>query len=455
MSGRRDIRTEGSTMSRVIVFGRRLIVAVAVIALVSPDVPTAVRAEVPASGIVCMDGTGPTGSNFELTAKSGFVGLPDGNSVFMWSYAPRGPLGDYSFQLPGPTLCVTQGQIVTVTLHNDLPEAVSIVFPGQTGVRVGTNLTGPLVQPQLAGGQIVSLAQAAAGRVGSVVSSISYTFLASHAGTYLYQSGTDEAKQLQMGLYGALVVRPAGFPGRAYAAASTAFNRATEYVLLMSEVDPALHQAVEQGQPYRPAAYHPRYWMLNGRSFPDTIAPNGASWLPTQPYSSFIHMQPYSDPGNPLPALVRYLSVGTRSHPFHPHGNHGRIIARDGRPVSGPATDLTYEKFLVNVGPGQTWDVTYTWENVEHWNPDTNPIPVTLPQQQDTIYKDDATWYGGSPYLGSMDDLPVGVTTFNECGEYYQMWHSHALNEAANYEAGFGGMMTIQRIDPPSPNDCP
>ena len=82
---------------------------------------------------------------------------------------------------------------------------------------------------------------------------------------------------------------------------------------------------------------------------------------------------------------------------------------------------------------------------------------MTLPQQQNLTYKDAATWYSGSPYLGVQDDLPVGVTSYNQCGEYYHVWHSHALNEAANYDTGFGGMFTLQRVDPPpSPfNKCP
>ena len=28
------------------------------------------------------------------------------------------------------------------------------------------------------------------------------------------------------------------------------------------------------------------------------------------------------------------------------------------------------------------------------------------------------------------------------------VWHSHALYEVANYDAGFGGMLTLERIDP-------
>ncbi len=42
----------------------------------------------------------------------------------------------------------------------------------------------------------------------------------------------------------------------------------------------------------------------------------------------------------------------------------------------------------------------------------------------------------------------------NECGEYYHVAHSHALDQATNYGASFGGMMTLIRIDPPTPNNC-
>jgi FtsP/CotA-like multicopper oxidase with cupredoxin domain len=390
------------------------------------------------SGLVCT--TSPT-AEFTLTAKAGRVSTPDGNTIYMWSYAS----GDGGFQLPGPNLCVDQGDTVSVTLRNTLPEPVSVIFPGQTAVTAD----GSPVQPQDAGGTLTSLAPPAPAGNGQVT----YSFVADQPGTYIYESGTDMAKQVQMGLFGALIVRPTGHADRAYGDADTTFKSETEYVMLMSEVDPDLHHAVEIGQRYDITAYHPRYWMLNGRSFPDTILPNGSAALPTQPYSAFVHVQP-ADASNPEPALVRYLNVGTRAHPFHPHGNHGRVIARDGRPLKGNlGEDNSFEKFLVLVGPGQTWDVTYNWTDVEHWQPGTNPIPVGLPQQQNTTYKDGETWYSGSPYLGVTDDLPVGVTTYNECGEYYQMWHSHALNEAANYEAGFGGMTTLERIDPPG--GCP
>lgn len=388
------------------------------------------------SGIMC---TTSSSATFSLTTADGYVGIPDGNTVFMWSYSLTGG----GFQLPGPVLCVTEGDTVTITLHNTLPEPVSLMLPGITGMTAN----GVPVQPEFTGARLTSLVPSA-----PTGGTVTYQFIATDPGTYLYQSGTDPAKQVQMGLYGALVVRPADHADWAYRTAASRFNPEAEYLALLSEVDPDLHAAVENGAVYDVTKLHPRYWMINGRSFPDTIAPNFAGWLPNQPYGSLIHIRPKDPVTNPYPALVRYVNVGDRMHPFHPHGNHGRTIGRDAHPLVVDV-DQSSENFLADIGPGQTWDVTYDWTDVEQWNPDTNPIPVPLPQDQNLVYKDDATWYGGSPYLGVTDGLPVGVTSYNECGEYYQMWHSHALNEAANYEAGFGGMMTLERIDPPG--GCP
>jgi FtsP/CotA-like multicopper oxidase with cupredoxin domain len=408
--------------------------------------PGAVRAAGGSSGILCSTSGSPNAS-FSLTASADYIQMPDGNTIYTWSYGPSGG----AFQFPGPVLCVNQGDTVTVVLNNTLPEATSIMFLGIDDVQAN----GAPAQPEFNGpsGALSSLTGTAAASGGSVT----YSFTAALPGTYLYESGTDVGKQVQMGLYGALVVRPAGHPDWAYNDNGQAFGQflpSTEFVMLLSEMDPNLHSAVELGQPYDVTTLHPRYWLINGRSFPDTIAPNNAPWLPNQPYSALMHITVTDSNVNPNqpPALIRYLNAGSRNHPFHPHGQNGRVIARDATPLFDSAgNDLSYETFAFTIGSGQTWDQTYHYDNQEHFDATTNPVPVTMPQLQNLVFKDNATYYSGSPYLGQKGQLPVATTSYNECGEYYMVMHSHALYEVANYDAGFGGMLTLERIDPTTP----
>ncbi len=405
----------------------------------------------PTSGIVCSTSTGTTPS-FSLTAGADYIQMPDGNTMWTWSFGPTGGV----FQFPGPVLCVNQGDTVTVVLNNKLPEATSIMFQGIEGVLAN----GVPVQPQFTGPKLTSLVNTAAPN-----GSVTYSFVASEPGTFLYESGTNVGKQVQMGLYGALVVRPpadvaTGLP-RAYGP-GTEYLPNTEFVLLLSEMDPNLHSAVELNQPYDVTTLHPRYWLINGRSFPDTIAPNNAAWLPHQPYGALEHLTVQDlntpDPNNPnnAPALIRYLNAGSRNHPFHPHGENGRLIARDATPLLDVGgNDLSYETFSFNIGSGQTWDQTYHYDNQEHFDGALNPVPVTIPQLMNLEFKGAATYYSGSPYLGQKGQLPVAVTSFNQCGEYYMVAHSHALYEVANYDAGFGGMLTLERIDPIAGHQAP
>ena len=260
-------------------------------------------------------------------------------------------------------------------------------------------------QPQFdSGGSLTSLVQSAAPTNGSVT----YTFTAGTPGTYLYESGTDVNKQVQMGMYGALVVRPAGHPNQVNDRADSAFTAGQDYVFLLSEVDPDVHLAVERNQPIDWNGFTARYFMINGRSMPDTLAPNNASWLPTQPYSAFVHIKPYDAATNPLPATIRYLNAGTVNYPFHPHGSDERVINKDGHALAGPAgEDLSYQKYDIDVEPGQTVDALMDWRDVEHWNALTNPIPTQIPAITDQLLVGTDTWFSESPYLGTKNPLPT------------------------------------------------
>jgi hypothetical protein len=386
-------------------------------------------------GMVCTNGT-----NFTLRAKAGTIETPDGNSVYMWGYA--NDLTGAKYQNPAPVLCVNQGDTVTVTLKNSLSEPVSIVFPGQTNVNASGGSSGAFTREAPPGGQVT------------------YTFTASQPGTYLYESGTNPSKQVEMGLYGALVVRPSLGPAYAYNDPATQFNPSREFLLVFHDIDPDFHHAVETGSSPDPNSLHYRYWTVTGRSFPDTIQNNGVPWLSTQPYGALVRVKPYDSITNPLPALVRIVNAGFSNHPWHPHGFHLKLIARDGRLLSATAGGDAWTEHFGDVVPaGGAQDDLFWFKDKDKFcagNACTaagfgaqNPVPVTIPSYQNLTFKDNATWYSGNPYLGAKGTLPAVVTSYNVCGEFYFPWHSHALNEFVNYDEGFGGLATLLRVDPP------
>jgi hypothetical protein len=176
-----------------------------------------------------------------------------------------------------------------------------------------------------------------------------------------------------------------------------------------------------------------------------------------------VRIHPYDGPGVQLPdgvvpkhpdaGVVRFLSTGSEDFPQHPHGQNGVVIGRDGMPVAGPGgEDLTGEKFVVNVGPGQTWDVLFKWYDAEQYDSVANKVPVTIPAVNNQEF---GVFYSGSPYLGKQGALPPGASTLNQCGEYYVISHNHALYQITSWGVNLTGPITYLRVDPPVPNNCP
>ena len=194
-------------------------------------------------GIVCTTGArhGPT---FNLTTETGYINLPDGNTAFMWGYSS----GFDAVPAPRPGAVRQRGRHGHGHPAQHAARDVSIVFPGQDDVLAN----GAPAQPQFSNrrpGTLTSLTNTAAANGGTVT----YSFVADHPGTFLYESGTNPEKQVRMGLFGALIVRP-DRPTRVrpdYAVrpvADSRFDRRDEeFMVLLSEIDPYLHQAVEQG----------------------------------------------------------------------------------------------------------------------------------------------------------------------------------------------------------------
>jgi hypothetical protein len=443
--------------------------------------------------------TGAAGSPvFNLTASPAYITQPDGMSIYSWGYgcatpppgfAPYAPADDTcpAMQMPGPTLIVTEGDQVTVTLTDNLPASAgntSILFPGFTVSATG-GIDGLMA------------------REAAQNNPVTYTFTATTPGTHSYYSGTRPDLQVEMGLFGALIVLPKNPPATCVPQANPSFSLSTaaydnpntcydrEYLFQFSELSLKVHQQVEQQVlananhiTVKIEPYHPEYFLVNGRSMPDDMDANYASVYPHQPYNGNPHMHP----GELV--LMRVIGQGRWQHPFHHHGNHVRVLARDGNlitsqtdpqnialagplvftvpTVSGQALDAIFTW----TGQGLNWDVYGTDPTLGHtcngipvdatvpqstgfdaktheYCPDHGkPIPVTDPDKNIVA---NGLWYGGSPYLGVpvSSRLVPGTTEINTGGSYAYMWHSHDEREITTNDVFPGGMMMMLLIDPP------
>jgi len=376
--------------------------------------------------------------DLHLWAKAGFITTPDGNSIHVWGLTDQagGPA-----RVPAPLLILRQGEAVTVNLTNLLPEPVSLLFPGQQGVEaLPEGGAWEPVRPQHEGGLLTSLAQAA-----PPGGSVSYRFTPQRPGTFLYESGSNPPVQVPMGLAGAVVIRPADYDpvsNRTAYGAGTGTEYDREYLLMTGEIDPDMHLAVQEGRPVDFAAYRPRYWTLNGRCAPDTMLPDDVAVLPSQPYGAMI----MAEPGERV--LIRYVGGSTANHPLHPHGNHARLVAVDGHLLRNGTADLSHKRFTVLVGAGQTYDSLFDWTGLGYTP--SNPIPTVIPNVRN-LAVGDAGWtmWSGTAYLGQKGDLPIGVVSYNEMGEYHFMLHSHEEPQLTNWGEFPGGLMTMLAIFPP------
>ncbi|MEW5729401.1 MAG: multicopper oxidase family protein [Pseudomonadota bacterium] len=388
---------------------------------------------------------GAKGTNFIFTAKAGTVSTADGNSVPMWGFALDGGAPQY----PGPTLILNQGDTVSIRLDNTLPMPVSMVFPGQEGVAASGGSEGVLAREAPPGG------------------SVTYSFTVTRPGTFTYHSGTRPDLQIEMGLAGAMVVRPGGYDEAtnriAHDHPDSRFDR--EYLLVLSEMDPNIHQLAAQGRfdDIRTTGYFPVYWFLNGRTAPDTLAQANVGWLPHQPYNALPRMHP----GERL--LMRVVNIGRQSHPFHHHGNHALTLARDGQLLSsgpGAGADLATLDFTIQAVPGQTHDAIFEWtgkglgwdiyghtadepcliEHGEDCSVHGKGVPVTMPAVTEMAL---GAHFSGSPFLGGSEAVPPGEGGMNANGGLYFMWHSHNEKEMTNFDIFPGGMMTMVIIEPP------
>ncbi|MGE5320072.1 MAG: multicopper oxidase domain-containing protein [Hyphomicrobiaceae bacterium] len=428
---------------------------------------------------------GITGPSFNLNAAPAYISQPDGQSVYSWGYGCNGAPSGFApanigsaqgatcptMQIPGPTLIVHEGDTVTVNLTNNLPAAAgntSILFPG-FAVTASGGVPGLLAQEAPVGG------------------TVTYTFTATTPGTRTYYSGTQGDLQVEMGLYGVIIVLPNAVPtetlpsgvaadchaidsatltlpdgqpdfrlaASAYDIPQSCYDR--EYLFQFSEMDPNIHHQAEAqaGLPCSlPAGcmtvatepYHPAYFMVNGRSMPDDMDPNYAPQYPHQPYNGNPHVHPGER------ALLRISGTGRWQHPFHEHANHVHILARDGNLLLSAADPTKLAGpllFTTTSTPGEAMDGIFYWTG-KGLNWDVYGHTASGPGSVYNLDPSDPRYaaYNGQPVVCIPD--ANGYYTADPMAPNYYEWcqdHLKPLEKQPFGQVGSGGPVTL-----PDPN---
>lgn len=258
-------------------------------------------------------------------------------SVIEWNILPNEPVLAYAYnsQVPGPTIRVTEGDTLKVTLRNELNEPTSIHWHG---LHVPNAMDG-----------VPPLTQAAVEPGGSFL----YEFVVSHAGTFMYHSHVDAAEQIDRGLYGPLIVDP-----QLANTGETEFDK--EFTMMLSawnipqpeggagaamagmeDASSSEKATEESGNLSMRMDYN--YFTINGKAFPE---------VPTWTVNEGDLVR------------VRMINISNLAHPMHLHGQDFKVVAKDGEPLR-PEQQLVMN--TLSVDAGETYDVVFVAESPGTW----------------------------------------------------------------------------------------
>jgi plastocyanin len=165
-----------------------------------------------------------------------------------------------------------------------------------------------------------------------------YTFVAHHAGTYIYHCHEMDVVHVQMGMYGLIVVRAKDDPNNAWTGGPH-FDRSFEW--LTSEIDSAWHTNIpkpdHKADTIHVPLYKPSYFLINGKS---------EAQLSNQKLVNIVGML-----GETL--YVRIANIGFfNNRVIFPSWMKARKIDSDGRPLPD-----AIEGDTVDVAPGERYGV--------------------------------------------------------------------------------------------------
>jgi FtsP/CotA-like multicopper oxidase with cupredoxin domain len=208
-------------------------------------------------------------------------------------------------------------------------------------------------------------------------------------GTYMYHCHVEDVEHVHMGMTGLVFVRPAQdgntalYPSGKFAYndgnGSTGFDR--EFAMFLSEVWAESHWCDAHIQLPEWSDYHVDFALLNGRVYPDTIAPNApivaaqsanTLWYQTDangdlvPNVGYEHLQ--YQPQSSLVrcnegerVLLRFANLGFKEGVMTLAGIKMHVIGKDATLLRGrDGTDTSYMTNEVSFGAGESVDAIFT-----------------------------------------------------------------------------------------------
>lgn len=197
-------------------------------------------------------------TNVNLVVRSINKTMSDGNNVTFWVFCEGGMGGGGTdgmaggCTLPSPVLELGVGQQANVTLNMMMAPQEAAPYNGHT------------IHPH---GLDVPTSEDGVPETGASVNGDTYNFSvdARYIGSHMYHCHVHTVKHLEMGMYGAFIVKD----GNRINSGGPTYD--FEWNMVMSTVDPAYHTAVMDSPVF--GDYNPRYFLINGQEGLSSNAP--------------------------------------------------------------------------------------------------------------------------------------------------------------------------------------